>query len=344
MSKTQKLSEREKYLIVKYAYLIERYLRSRHEPPQDRDSHYAAAACGLVRGVRAVDKAAEGKTFADEEDRESYYASFLYLHIRSHVIDSINARKAWTRGGRAVHIPMDSPLSPCSDAEKVGTVEDMLADSTSADGFKVIEDKESAQTILRRCTPHQQTICQYLAYGYSGREIAKEMGVTAKHVYREIGKIRRNSADLFPRPPKRKENRSNVSNIYTENGRTRIQLNINGKQYQTCDIPREGAEALRDELLALRDKDPKEALKRIGEINAGIRAQKKYKYPRHIRFYKNFYTVRLMVDKVEESVTKIPTLEEAVAVRDELIAARDIGFDEFYAVLNRFREKYGGKK
>ena len=344
MSKAQKLSEREKSLIVKYAYLIERYLRSRHEPPQERDNHYAAAAYGLVCGVRDVDKAAEGKTFADEEDRESYYASFLYLHIRSHVIDSINARKAWTRGGRAVHIPMDAPLSPCSDAEEVGTVEDMLADSTSADGFKAIEDKESAQTILRRCTTHQQTICQYLAYGYSGREIAKQMGVTAKHVYREIGKIRRNSADLFPRPPKCKENSANVSNIYTENGRTRIQLCINGKQYRTCFIPLEDAEALRDELLALRDKDPKAALKRIGEINAGIRENKQYKNPRNIRRYKNFYVVRLTVDGVLETVPMIPTLEEAVAVRDELIAARDIGFDEFYAALNGFREKYGGKK
>lgn len=337
-----KLSEREKYLIVKYAYLIERYLRSRREPPQERNDHYAAAAYGLVCGVRDVDKAAESKTFADEDDRERYYASFLYLRIRNHVIDSINARRAWSKGGRAVHISTADPLSPCSDPHESGTVEDLLADGTSADGFKAIEDKECVQTILRRCTSHQQTICRYIAYGYKCPEIAQRMGVTAKHIYREIGKIRRNSTDILPH--KHQTNNSEVNHVLTENGRTRVQLCIGGKQYRTGFIPRNEVEAIRDELLALRDSDPKAALRRIGEINAGIRSKKHYKNPRYIRAYKNFYTVRLTIDKVEETVGMIPTLSEAIAVRDELIAARKLGNDEFYTVLNGFREKYGGKK
>lgn len=71
---------------------------------------------------------------------------------------------------------------------------------------------------------------------------------------------------------------------------------------------------------------------------------KQYKNPRNIRRYKNFYVVRLTVDSVLETVPMIPTLEEAVAVRDELISARKFGYEEFYAALNGFREKYGGKK
>lgn len=344
MSKMQKLSEREKFLIVRYAYLIELYLRSGRETPQGKDDHYAAAAYGLVLGVKSVDKAAEGKTFADEEDRDRYYASYLFLHIRSHVIDSINAKKAWSRGGRAVHISTADPLSPNSDADEIGTVEDLLADSTSANGFRAIEDKESAEAILRRCTPHQRDICRYIAYGYNGREIADKMGVTPKHIYRELSKVRKNSADLLPRPPKRKVARSEVGCISNENGRTRVQISIRGKQYRTGFIPREEAEAIRDELLALRDKDPHAALCRIGEINAGIRAKKQYKNPRNIRRYKNFYVVRLTVGGVLESVPMIPTLEEAITVRDELTAARKLGEKGFYAVLGRFREKYGRGK
>lgn len=339
-----KLSEREKYLIVKYAYLIERYLRSRREPPQMMDNHYAAAAYGLVCGVRDVDEAAEGKKFADDDDRDRYYASFLYLHIRSNVIDSINAKRAWSRGGRAVHISTADPLSNCSDSYESGTVEDLLSDSTSVDSFKTIEDREFVQAILRRCTPHQQIICCYIAYGYKCTEIAQLMGVTAKHIYRELGKIRRNNADMLPKQRKPKSNSSEANHILNENGRTRVQLCINGKQYRTGFVSGDEAEAIRDELLVLRDRDPKAALRRIGEINSEIRSKKQYKNPRYIRAYKNFYTVRLAVDKAEETVGMIPTLSEAFAVRDELIAARKLGNDEFYTVLNGFREKYGGKK
>lgn len=340
---SKKLSEREKCLIVKYAYLIDRYLHSRRESPQAMDEHYFSAAYGLVCGVCDVDKAAAGKSFTDDTDREAYYANFLYLCIRNHVIDSINAGRAWSRGGRAIHISTADTLSP-SESQESGTIEDMLADSISADSFKAIEDKECVQTILQRCTPHQQMICRYIAYGYKCSEIAEQMNVTTRHIYRELGKIRNSSMDILPRSNKRTANNSETNHILTEKGRMRVQLCINGKQYRTGFIPPNEVNAVRDELLALRDKDPEAAVRRIGEINAEIRSKKQYKNPRYIRVYKNFYTVRLTIDKAEERVGMIPTLSEAIAVRDELIQSKKSGNDDFYATLNGFRKKYGGKK
>ena len=60
MSRVQVLSEREKFLIVKYENLIDRYFRMRHSPQQEKEDYYAVAAEGLVCGVRDVDNAAEG--------------------------------------------------------------------------------------------------------------------------------------------------------------------------------------------------------------------------------------------------------------------------------------------
>lgn len=340
----QKLSEREKFLMIKYVGLIDRYFRMSHASPQEHDDYYAVAAYGLACGVHDVDEAAEKKTFIDDNDRERYYESFILSVIRNRVIDMISHDRSWSRGGRAVHISTADELSPCSDSEDGGTVEDLLSDITSDNEFKAIEDREYIKIIMQRCTPHQQAICRYIANGYSRKEISERMNVTVKHIGRELAKIRDNNPEILAEHTKRRKiERSIRNNITVSNGKYIIEISIKGKSHKIYNADPDKVEVIRDELRTLREKDPTEAIRRIKEINEEIRSRKQYKNPRNIRKSLNYYVVRLSIDGVMESVGLIPTLEEAIMIRDNLIAARKLGFDKFYIKLEEFRKRYNKK-
>ena len=333
----QKLNEREKYLAVKYAYLIDKLFRMRHSNAQERDNDYGAAAFGLIEGVRSVDNAAAAKTFSDEDDKERYYENYLLVVIRNRVCDKHNSARTLSRGRGYTHVSLSAPLRFCADEEDGGTIEDTLADTSSASGYKAVENRLYIDGLLHGCTALQRMICGYIACGYTRDEISKQLNIPVRRIGRELAKLRKQTGITV----KRSHNESGKSCISVEHGRYRITLYMGGKKYRIDNIDPDKAESVRDELLRLRDTDPAAMIKRIEEINAEIKSQRKYKNPRNIRKYTNYYAVRLSIDGVMETVGMIPTLDEAVKVRDDLITARNKGFDAFYKKLNSYKVKYG---
>lgn len=337
---SERLSDREKYLTVKYAYLIDKLFRLRRASAEERDNDYGAAAFGLIEGVRSVDNAAAAKTFSDEEDKARYYESYLLAVMRNRVRDKHNRARTLSRGGGYTHVSLSAPLRSCADEEDGGTLEDTLADTSSASGYKAVENRMYIDGLLHGSTALQRMICGYIACGYPRDEIARRLNVSVRRIGRELTKLR-NSAGISVKRTQSKQGKSCIS---AEHGRYRITLYTGGKKYRIDSIDPDKAESVRDELLRLRDADPAAMIKHIEEINAEIKSQRQYKNPRNIRKYRNCYTVRLSIDGVMESVGMIPTLDEAVKVRDDLIAARKQGFKAFYDMLDSYKAKYGGGK
>lgn len=334
------LSEREKFLAEKYSFLIGKLFRLLHFNKQEKDDNYCAAASGLIEGVRSVDKAAEAKIFIDEDDKESYYENYVLRVIHNRVCDSANDKRKLRNGGNYTHISMSAPLLSASD-EEGGTVEDRVEDESSLGGYKAVDDRMYIEWLLQGCTALQRAICLYIAYGYPRKKIAEILNITPRRITRELEKIRTNSDIQKTRPAKSSCNQNYISE---DKGRCRIAFYVGGKRIRVDGLPPERAVEVRDELLHLREQDPDLAIKRAKELQEEIRSRKNYKNPRHIRKYLNFYTVRLQVDGVLESVGMIPTLEEAIKVRDNLLAARSRGFRAFYDMLGSYRAEYGGGK
>lgn len=337
---SERLSDREKYLTVKYAYLIDKLFRLRRASAEERDNDYGAAAYGLIEGVRSVDSAAAAKTFSDEEDKARYYENYLLAVMRNRVRDRHNRARTLSRGGGYTHVSMSASLHFCADEEDGGTLEDTLADTSSSSGYKAVENRLYIDGLLHGSTALQRMICGYIACGYTRDEISKQLNIPVRRIGRELAKLRKQTGITV----KRSHSGSGKSCISVEHGRYRITLYMGGKKYRIDNIDPDKAESVRDELLRLRDTDPAAMIKRIEEINAEIKSQRQYKNPRNIRKYLNYYTVRLSIDGVMESVGMIPTLDEAVKVRDDLIAARKQGFKAFYDILDSYKAKYGGGK